>query len=288
MDASRPGWAAQTLRRSPFLALHPERYQIEKQLRMAIRDAVNRSTRKPFSWGGLAGYQQLAAIDQALSQLITVDPESTYFQQLSQQVRRALDKNRTLAKNVQEAHQWLRQIAAVLRYPRRSHADDLVDSRHVTREMQQLLQRFTPDPKYQRPQRAIKHKLQYTWNLYGPDLLHTYDIPGLPPDNLHIESLFGRLRRHQRRVSGRKSTRPLREFGHYQVLFSADSQADLLHHLRTVPLAEYRKHRQQLENAETTRRFIHCLHRDAAGTMQHLVNSYANLSTPLKHAVCSI
>jgi hypothetical protein len=30
---------------------------------MAIRDVVNRSTRKPFSWGGLAGYQQLEAID---------------------------------------------------------------------------------------------------------------------------------------------------------------------------------------------------------------------------------
>ncbi len=122
--------------------------------------------------------------------------------------------------------------------------------------MQDLLERFTPKPKYQRPQNALRNKLQRTWNLYGSDLLHTYDIPGLPPDNLQIESLFGRLRRHQRRVSGRKSTRPLREFGHYQVLFSADSQADLLHHLRTVPLDEYRKHRQQLENAETTRRFM--------------------------------
>ena len=115
-----------------------------------------------------------------------------------------------------------------------------------------------------------------------------HDIPRLPPDNLQIESLFGRLRRHQRRVSGRKSTRPLREFGHYQVLFSADSQADLLHHLRTVPLDEYRKHRQQLENAETTQRFMHCLHRDAQATLHRLVNSFANLSTQPKHDVCNI
>ncbi len=217
-----------------------------------------------------------------------MDPASTYFQQLSKQVRRALDKNRTLAKNVQEAHQWLRQIAAVLRYPPQSCADGSLSSPQVAREMQDLLQRFTPDPKYQRPQRAIKHKLQYTWNLYGPDLLHTFDIPGLPPDNLQIESLFGRLRRHQRRVSGRKSTRPLREFGHYQVLFSAESQADLLHHLRTVPVDVYRKHRKQLENAETTRRFMHCLHRNAEDTLQRLVNSYANLSTQPKHDECSI
>jgi hypothetical protein len=255
---------------------------------MAIRDAVNRSTRKPFAWGGLAGYQQLETIDLALTQLITVAPESAYFRQLSRQVQRTLDKNRTLANNVKEAHQWLRQIAACLRYPRRSFTDDPINSRQVAKEMQELLNRFAPDPKYQRPQSALQNKLERTWNLYGPDLLHTYDIPGLPPDNLQIESLFGRLRRHQRRVSGRKSTRPLREFGHYQILFSADSQADLLHHLRTVPIDQYRKHRQQLENAENTRCFMHCLHRDANTTLQRLVISYADLSNQPLLAVCSI
>ncbi len=82
-----------------------------------------RSTAAPANlsaWGGLAGYQQLEAIDQALTQLTTLCPESAYFQQLSKQVKRALDKNRTLANNVKEAHQWLRQISACLRYPRRS------------------------------------------------------------------------------------------------------------------------------------------------------------------------
>ena len=246
---------------------------------MAIRDAVNRSTRKPFAWGGLAGYQQLAAIDQALTQLTTVCPQSAYFRQLSRRVKRALDKNRTLAKNVNEAHYWLGQISACLRYPRRSPSNDPLNSRQVAREMQELLDRFAPNPKYQRPQSALKNKLQRIWHLYGLDLLHTYDIPGLPPDNLQMESLFGRLRRHQRRVSGRKSTRPLRDFGHYQVLFSADSPADLLNHLRTVPLAEYRKHRQQLESAESTRRFMHCLHRDAETTLQRLVNSYVDFSS---------
>jgi hypothetical protein len=97
--------------------LTPEHYKIEKQLRRAIRDAVNRSTRKPFAWGGLAGYQQLEAIDQALTQLTSMDPEKAYFPQLAQQVKRALDKNRTLANNVKEAHQWLQQVAACLRYP---------------------------------------------------------------------------------------------------------------------------------------------------------------------------
>ncbi|MGD2155899.1 MAG: hypothetical protein PVG32_03435 [Anaerolineales bacterium] len=255
---------------------------------MAIRDAVNRSTRKPFSWGGLAGYQQLEAIDQALTKLTTLYPERAYFQQLSKKVKRVLDKNRTLADNVKEAHQWLRQISDCLRYPQGSFSDEPSNSLQVAREMEGLLDRFDPDPKYQRPQSALKSKLQWVWNLYGPDLLHTYDVPGLPPDNLQIESLFGRLRRHQRRVSGRKSTRPLREFGHYQVLFCADSQADLLKHLRTVPLHEYRKHRRRLESAETTRRFMHRLHRDAEGTLQRLVTTYVDLANLYNTPKCSI
>jgi len=255
---------------------------------MAIRDAVNRNSRKPFAWGGLAGYQQLEAIDQALTELTTACSESAYFRQLSQQVKRALEKNRTLANNLKEAHQWLRLVSTCLRYPPISYPDDPVSSRQVAREMQALLDRFTPNSKYQRPQSAIKNQLQRTWNLYGPNLLHTYDIPGLPPDNLQIESLFGRLRNHQRRVSGRKSTRPLREFGHFQVLFSADSQADLLNHLRTVPLDEYRKHRQQLESAEITRRFLHCLHRDANATLRRLVTTYSNLPNPPNASLCNI
>ena len=40
--------------------------EIEAQVRVAIRDAVNRPSRKPFYWGGLKGYEQLEAIAQAL------------------------------------------------------------------------------------------------------------------------------------------------------------------------------------------------------------------------------
>ena len=43
------------------------RLQLETQLRAAIREAVNRGSRKPFLWGGLKGYEQLESIAQALS-----------------------------------------------------------------------------------------------------------------------------------------------------------------------------------------------------------------------------
>lgn len=69
---------------------------------MAIRDAVNSRNRKPFYWGGLAGYQQLEAIDQALKRMMEACPENDYFRQLSLQISRALDKNRTLGLKVDD------------------------------------------------------------------------------------------------------------------------------------------------------------------------------------------
>ncbi len=90
-----------------------------------------------------------------------------------------------------------------------------------------------------------------------------------------LESLFGRLRRHQRRVSGRKSTRELRDFGQYQVLFLAESEEELLEQIRQVSLEEYRKNRRRLEEAEAPRRLLHRLHRDPLGTMRGLLQQHA-------------
>ena len=113
------------------------------------------------------------------------------------------------------------------------------------------------------------------WKDSGPDWLPCYDIPGLPPDNLKLEALFGRLRCHQRRISGRKSTRELRDFGHCQVLFLAESEQDLLQQLRQVPLADYQACRRRLAEAEAPRQLLHRLHRDPFRTMRDLVDQHA-------------
>jgi hypothetical protein len=90
-----------------------------------------------------------------------------------------------------------------------------------------------------------------------------------------MESLFEQLRRHQRRVSGRKSTRKLRDFGQYQVLFLADSEDELLEQIRQVPLEEYKENRRRLAKAESPRRFLHRLHRDPLATMRQLLDQHA-------------
>ena len=261
---------------------------IETQVRTAIRDAVNRKSRKPFYWGGLKGYEQLEAIAKALAEVPDGEPETSYLQQLKMQVDRAVEAYRVNAGDLREAHTWLRKIADCLRYPPSdAQPEPSLTSEQVKQEMDVLLESFKPDLKRRPAQAALHRAWHRTWEEYGPDLLHCYDIPGLPPDNLRLEALFGRLRCHQRRISGRKSTRELRDFGQFQVLFLAESEVELLEQIRQVSLEEYRENRQRLEEAEAPRRLLHRLHRDPLRTMRDLVKQHTVRRTALASATGS-
>lgn len=251
---------------------------IELQIRVAIRDAVNRKSRRPFHWGGLLGYQQLTAIGEALDS-VPAQAETIYLQRLAMQVNRALERSRVLAADLSEAHSWLRRIADCLQYPYRSaspidEAEPTLCSVAVRVEMETLLASFQPDLKRREAQRALFTAWHRLWKSWGPNLLHCYDIPGLPADNLQLESLFGKLRCNQRRISGRKSTRPLRDFGQYQVLFAAESEAELLEQLRQVPVETYQQHRERLAQAEVPRQQSYRLHRNPAGFIRRLVDQH--------------
>lgn len=247
---------------------------LEKQIRQAIRDAVNHNSRKPFYWGGLSGYRQLEAIAQALASLPNAVDETGYFERLLFQVKRALEKNRKDARNLAEAHQWLCQIAGCLHYPPEFPRATDFTSAQAASDMEVLLQSFTPNAKAQFPQARLRSALKKRWRLHQQELLACYDVAGLPPDNLQMESLFEQLRRRQRRISGRKSTRELRNFAQAQVLFHAESEAVLLEHIRRVRFADYRACLAKLAQAEQPRRFMQRLHHDPAQAMTKLVEQY--------------
>jgi hypothetical protein len=250
-----------------------ELLEIEDRFRMAIRDAVNRSTRKPFYWGGLKGYRQLESIAQALHSMPV--SENAFFSRLSQQVDRTLKHNRQLAETLDKTYTWFLRIAACLRYPPRSHLGTPAPTGYqVKQEMEELIRTFGSDAHGQVVPQALYGGLRKRWDLFGDDLLHCYDIPGLPQDNLKVESLFGRLRCRQRRISGRKSTQPLRDFGHYQILFLAESEEQLLEQLRGVSVSDYQEQRIHQAQAEAPRKFMACLHRNPAKTMHALAVRY--------------
>lgn len=246
-------------------------------MRVAIRDAVNRVSRKPFRWGGLAGYQQLEAIAHALHRVAQEPAETAYLQQLACQVERAVQNTRTLAQDVAAAHTQLRRIAECLHYPPAAAAAPApaLTSQQVKAAMEQLLQDFKPDLKRQPAQAALLHAWQRVWRTCGADVLHCYDIPDLPQDNLQLEGFFGQLRRNQRRISGRKSTTELRDFGQFRALFDTQSEEELLQQLRQVPLEDYQTSRKRLEEAEAPRQLLRRLHHDPLKTMHALVDQHA-------------
>lgn len=250
---------------------------IETQVRQAIRDAVNRISRKPFTWGGLCGYEQLEAIAQELAKIQEPNPENHYLQLLQTRVEWVLAKNRTAAEDLKKAHQILLQVSDCLRYP--ASAQDMqsvrVNSTVVAQEMTKLIQETRASGKVQRSQIRLLNGLKSRWELFGPELLFCYDIPGLPQDNLQLESLFGRLRRHQRRISGCKSTRELLIFGQAQVLFSAESLQQLLEQIQLVPWKTYLFRRKHLAEAELSRQFFRRLHHDPRATISTLIHFHS-------------
>jgi hypothetical protein len=248
--------------------------EIECLFRIAIRDAVNRATRKPFYWGGLKGYRQLESIAKVMHTLPMADND--YFRCLTRQVDRTLAKNRRLAETLEKTYSWFLRIAACLRYPPSSYEETPAPTPlQVKQEMAELLQNFKMDANGQKIPLSLYSGLRKRWELFCDDLLHCFNIPGLPQDNLKIESLFGRLRCHQRRISGRKSTQPLRDFGHLQICFQAESEEQLLEQLRRIPFDDYRQQRMRQAQAEIPRQFLARLHRDPGKVMQQLATKYA-------------
>ena len=250
---------------------------METQLRVAIRDCVNLASRKPFYWGGLKGYQQLQGIAGGLHQVAGTTMENEFLQRLILQVDRTLTQNHLLAAELEETHGWLLKVATCLRYPPTSYSEaewQKLTSQQVTYDMEDLLKQLRQESKNKASLSKFYQALSKRWKDYGPELLHCYDISGLPPDNLQLEGFFNHLRCHQRRVSGRRSTKELRDFGQFQALFLADSQTDLLEQIRRVPVKKYQECRQRLINSEAPRRFIHQLHRDPKKTIQHLLDRY--------------
>jgi hypothetical protein len=249
---------------------------IEQHIRCAIRDAVNRSSRKPFTWGGLAGYEQLEAIAQALHQLPD-EKETAYLRSVLPQLDRTLSVHAELAEDVRAAHTQLRTIAACLHYPadQATKASAPLIDQVVRQTLEGLLSEFRPDPKCQKAQAALECAWHRVWKAWKEDLLTCYSIPSLPADNLQMESFFNHLRQRERRISGRASTQPLGALGAYQVLFMAESEQDLLDQMRKVPADDYRAQRQDVARCEASRQQRYRFHHDPAKAIAALLDQHA-------------
>ena len=170
---------------------------------MSIRNAANRSSRKPFSWGGLAGYRQLEAISVALHELPLKQEGMEYFQQLVNQVDEALGRNRALADDISSAHDQLIRIAQCLGYPtphnsptgtlfteeRRRYTDPNLTSTTIRKEMEGLLEMHQSTSSQSPAQTALSIGFGRRWKSYGV-ICSTVTIFQVYPPTISDSNLF--------------------------------------------------------------------------------------------------
>jgi len=260
---------------------------LETQIRQAIRDALTRPSRKPLQWGGLAGYQQLVAVQAVLADVHQA-AETGYLRLLAARVQRVIDAHQERAADLARTHEWLHRIAACLAPPAAPPGAPQPAARRsgqVRAAMEGLLAEFGVAPAWQPAQAALERSWRRLWRTWGPQLLYCYDVAGLPADNMQLEGVFGQLRRAQRRISGCKSTAPLRELGQCQILLRAGSQEELLEQLQSVDVATYREQRRRLVAGEAGRQQLRRLHHDPCRTIQELVDRHTARREALTTAV---
>jgi hypothetical protein len=266
--------------------------------RRAVRDALSRSSRKPFQCGGLQGYDQLVGISQHLSQRRTQSGPDPYLDQVHHDVQCALRATASQAEGVRQARTFLTQVEHYLAgLPRPSLELDaqqtclsISDSRTVQRKLEEMIADLAQQPNIRPLTRRLVRKWHSMSETWLPDILHCYDVPGLPRSNLDLESAFGTLRRDQRRISGRKETTPLRVFGPGEISLLALDEEEVLPLLQSVPADEYWAQRRLQEEREEPRRWLTRLHRDPAHALAQVdeqfymvVNAQAATSSNAPH-----
>ncbi len=239
--------------------------------RRAIRDALTRFSRKPFTCGGLRGYDQLKGIYQHLSVREGCDP---YLDELQERVQAALESTEPHAEDIRQAWTFLTEVehylASVPRpklEPGTEESDPPSDSDAVRQELTKMFSAWEMREDVGSTLQRLLGKWDAMSKTWLPGILHCYDIAGLPRHNLRLEGTFGALRRHQRRVSGRKETTPLRVFGPGKIMLQVLDEEEVLPWLQSVSTEEYWNQRRKQEEREEPRRWLGRLRRDPERAM---------------------
>lgn len=122
-------------------------------------------------------------------------------------ISRGLEKTEDLWPAVREGFDLLKQMADVLRN------EELLSGEQVRERFQEVVQRMkeTAEDARQAGEQKLAEALEHFVKVsasYEPGLFHCYDVADLEATNNDLEQVFGSLRHHERRVSGRKQGSP--------------------------------------------------------------------------------
>jgi hypothetical protein len=181
-------------------------------------------------------------------------------------------------EELRQGQQWMIDLARILNAP----LPELDPSQSSARlnsgaQVQQQLKRHLSKLEKQRGRSEWlmdfqQHLMDITAR-WGDDLFVCYDIAGVPPTNNALESRFGRLRRDQRRISGRQfNTATLLDEGPYLIWECGDSEAQALARLRRVATnrLEYQSRYQNLRTEQERRRLVYRLQHHQAQVFREL------------------
>lgn len=117
---------------------------------------------------------------------------------LKRLVSTGLEQTASLWTPLTVAYDWVHQVATILDNETRQDAQTVQHNlSRLLNEMEQQKARVGE------LKDGIDHFLKVTRS-YWSGLFHCYEVEGLPRTNNDLEHVFGQLRHHQRRVTGRK------------------------------------------------------------------------------------
>ena len=178
---------------------------------------------------------------QALREQLAEEPES-YLHHLLATGSQALNQAASIVSEIRESKELLAQLTSVFFKPFHdlpAGEATLQSSAQVKQEVKELLQQAQKDYLHSHTASTFITQTTRLIDKWGESLFNCYDIPALPPNNANLESRFNRLRRGQRRISGRKKTTELRRSAHLQLLLHAETKEQLLEQFRCVSEEAY-------------------------------------------------
>jgi hypothetical protein len=233
-----------------------------------IRAVLQLKGQAPFRLAGLEAYETLDRIDVSVTRCLQ-DHASPLLEAIQTLTRRRHKWDETYQR-LHRRQELVLELAGILDVPRTSQSWYIQTGVEVAQEVEQFLDGLAAF-KLTCPEDAsfIDHIIRRTED-WAPGLFFCYEEPAIPRTNNGLEQYNNVLKRHRRRITGRKATADyVTRHGPYVVFFDPDESVEqVLARFRQVSTTDFRQERQRFVAADACQRRIRSFRRDADGFLQ--------------------
>jgi hypothetical protein len=248
----------------------------------AVRGALTDDGRPPLDAKGLLLHGRLGAIAASLDRLARRGELPKELKRLGQLLHKGLEETAALWPEVRSSFRWVHRAARVL-----SHSAGL-SGRQVKFRLRCLLGRMAAEAdrlltQGKDEQAGLLAHFVKVSESYEAGLFHCYDVVDLPRTNNDLEHLFGSVRYHERRASGRKvASGALVVRGAVRVVAAVATRLRVVEGEELAPknLAHWRKQRAELDRLRHARVRQRRFRRGSSCYLRDLERKYRRLGLP--------